>query len=456
MLIHFSVENWMSFRERVAFSMIASRERQHGGRVPRIGKYQTRVLPVTAIYGGNASGKTNFFKALGFARRLVVRGTRPDSLIPIEPFRLDPRKEDQPSCFAFELLVEETIYAYSFAVTRSAVLEEKLVRVTSTSEKMLYDRRGDSADFAESLKKDQFIQFAFQGTRDNQLFLTNSVSQKVDAFKPVYNWFKDTLELVAPDTRFEPFEQFLDERHPLFETMNAMLPQLDTGIAHLGGEDIPFEKAGFPESLKTELQEELKEGAAVRLMAEPTNERFMVTRRDGELIAKKLVTHHTKSDGTEAKFEMRQESGGTQRLIDLLPAFLEISAVDSKRVYVIDEIDRSLHTLLTRRLLEWYLTNCSAESRAQLLLTTHDVLLMDQQLLRRDEMWVAERDSSEVSSLFSFSEYRDVRYDKDIRKSYLQGRLGGVPRILMEGTLINPGPERSAKQGETDAEKKKI
>ena len=253
----------------------------------------------------------------------------------------------------------------------------------------------------------------------------------------MYDWFKDTLELVAPDSRFEPFEQFLDEGQPLYATMNEMLPQLDTGIAHLGGEELPFENIPLPEPLKTKLQEDVKEGMTVRLLTEPINERFVVTRKDGELVAKKLVTYHPKADGTEAKFEMRHESDGSQRVIDLLPAFLELSAQISKKVYVIDEVDRSLHTLLTRRLLEAYLANCTSETRTQLLLTTHDVLLMDQQLLRRDEMWVAERDAAGASSLISFSEYKDVRYDKDIRKSYLQGRLGGIPRILLGGTLPN-------------------
>ena len=438
MIVSFSLENWMSFRNQVTFSMVASRERQHGDRVPKLGKYQTRVLPVAAIYGGNASGKTNFFKALSFAKALVVKGTQPDSLIPVEVFRLDAKGAEQPSRFAFELLIDEIIYEFSFAVTRKAILEEKLVVITSTSEKVLYDRREGMPNFDDSLTKDQFLQFAFKGTRDNQLFLTNSVSQKVDNFRPVYDWFKDTLELVAPDSRFEPFEQFLDEGHPLYTTMNEMLPQLDTGIAHLGGEEIPFENIPLPEPLKTKLQEDVKEGMTVRLMTEPINERFIVTRKGGELIAKKLVTFHPKSDGTEAKFEIRQESDGSQRVIDLLPAFLELSAQTSKKVYVIDEVDRSLHTLLTRRLLDAYLSNCSTETRSQLLLTTHDVLLMDQQLLRRDEMWVAERDASGASNLLSFSEYKDVRYDKDIRKSYLQGRLGGIPRILLGGTLTNP------------------
>lgn len=438
MIIRFSVENWMSFRDQATFSMVASRERQHGERVPKLGKYQTRVLPVAAIYGGNASGKTNLFKALSFAKTLIVKGTRPDSLIPIETFRLDGKKTNHPSRFAFELLIDETIYDFSFVVTRKAVLEERLVVITSTSEKVLYDRRDGQLNFDSSLAKDMFLQFAFKGTRDNQLFLTNSVSQKVDNFRPVYDWFKDTLELVAPDSRFEPFEQFLDEGHPLYAAMNEMLQRLDTGITHLGSEEIPFENIPLPDSLKTELQEKVEEGMTVRLREEPINARVAITREGGELIAKKLVSFHPKPDGTEAKFEIYQESDGSQRVIDLLPAFLELSAQTSPKVYVIDEIDRSLHPLLIRQLLEAYLANCSTETRTQLLLTTHNVMLMDQQLLRRDEMWVAERDASGVSSLFSFIEYKDVRYDKDLRKSYLQGRLGGIPRILPGGTLTDP------------------
>ena len=437
MIIRFSIENWMSFRNRVSFSLIASRERQHGERIPRVNKYQTRILPVAAIYGGNASGKTNFFKALSFVKGLVVKGTQPDSLIPVESFRLDAKAGEQPTHFTLELLVDDTIYEFSFAATRKAIVEEKLVEISSASERVLYDRRNGNPNFDRSLEKDQFLQFAFKGTRDNQLFLTNSISQKVDLFRPVYNWFMDTLQLVAPDARFGAFEQYLDEDHPLYETLNEMLPQLDTGIKHLGGDKIPFDNLPLPEPLKTKLQEDVKEGMTVRMLTHPVNERFVVTRRNGELIAKKLVTYHPTADGTEAKFDIRDESDGSQRVIDLLPAFLELSAADSKKVYVIDEIDRSMHTLLTRTLVDAYLTKCSPETRAQLLFTTHDVLLMDQQLLRRDEMWVTERDISGNSNLLSFSEYKDVRYDKDIRKSYLQGRLGGIPRILAAGAMNN-------------------
>jgi uncharacterized protein len=430
MIIRLSVENWMSFRDRASFDLVATRERQHRDRVPKLEKYKLGVLPVAAIYGANASGKTNLFKALSFAKFLVVNGTQPEGLIPIEPFRLDPSCSEKPSRLSFELLIAETIYEFSFSLTRKAILEEKLTQITGSGEKVLYDRRNGSITFDSTLSKDPFVNFVFKGTRDNQLFLTNSVSQKVDTFRSIYDWFRDTLDLVAPDSRFEPFEQFLDEGHVLFAPMNDMLSQLDTGIVHLGGEEIPFENIPVPKQVQQKLQEEVKEGSTMRILTGPSNERFVVTRKNGKLLAKKLITYHPNMDGTESKFEMSQESDGSQRVIDLLPAFLMASAAKSSKVFVIDEVDRSLHTILTRRLLEMYLSNCSPESRAQMLFTTHDVLLMDQELFRRDEMWVTERNAEGVSNLISFSEYKDVRYDKDIRKSYLQGRLGGVPRIV--------------------------
>ncbi|MGM0653627.1 MAG: AAA family ATPase [Bacillota bacterium] len=437
MIISFSIENWMSYFERSTLSMVASRERQHNERVPRASKYALRLLPIASIYGGNASGKTNLFMALNFAKKFVVKGTAPDNLIPVEPFLLGDHENKQPSRFTFELFIDEMIYSFSFTVTRKEVLEEKLVLITSSSEKVLYERSKGKISFESSLKNNLFLDFAFQGTRENQLFLTNSVSQNVDDFRPVYNWFKDTLQLIAPDSRFGPFEQFIDEEQPLFNCMNEKLMQLDTGIVRLGSEVLSFDNLPLPESVKTRLREEIKEGTTVTIHGVPMKQRYIVTRKNNKLIAKKLITYHSNTEGKEIKFDIQNESDGSQRVIDLLPAFLDLLNKETSRVYVIDEIDRSLHTHLIKHLLETYLDSCSNESRSQLLFTTHDALLMDQQLLRRDEIWVTERDYFEKSTLFSFSEYKDIRFDKDIRKSYLQGRLGGVPNITLTGSLDN-------------------
>ncbi len=434
MIVSFSVENWMSFRDRATLSMVATRERQHAERLARPEKYQMRVLPAMALYGGNASGKTNLFKALAFVKALIVNATQPDSRIPVIPFLLDTECVKQPSRFDLELLIDEVVYALTFSVTSDTVLEERLVRIGSSTERTLYHRHHGQCEFDPSLDEEpQFLNFAFRGTRDNQLFLTNSVSQNVQQFRPVYDWFKDRLRMIAPDSRFQAGELFFLQDHPATVNMNEMLRVLDTGITQLGSRQVPFESIPIPESAKSKIEELTGEGEVVSVRDSVNT--YLVVRKKDDLIALKRVTAHRRTDGTEATFDVAQESDGSQRLIDLLPAFHDLSAGQSKSVYVIDEMDRSLHTLLTRRLLEDYLASCTAGSRTQLLLTTHDVLLMDQRWLRRDEMWVTERAAHGASGLFSFSEYRDVRYDKDIRKSYLQGRLGGIPRITPAGSM---------------------
>lgn len=337
--------------------------------------------------------------------------------------------------FWFELLIDKEIYEFSFSVTWDRVTEERLVLILSTTEKTLYHRVGDEIEWDQSIEGDKFLKFAFQGTRKNQLFLTNAVFQNVKDFLPIFNWFKNNLVLISPNTRFGPFEFYIDDSKPLSKVMGEFLKQLDTGIEHLGLEEIPFDSMQLPEQFLQQIKKDVSEGKTLNILDEFTGRRYSITRTKGKLIAKKLMTYHRTQEGREALFEIDQESDGSLRALDLLPAFLGLANKATPKVYVIDELDRSLHTLLIRTLLETYLATCSASSMTQLLFTTHDVLLMDQSLLRRDEMWVAERDAQGSSSLTSFSDYKGVRYDKDLRRSYLQGRLGGVPNISLRRTL---------------------
>lgn len=437
MIISFKIENWMAFRDQTLFTMVASRERQHNQRVVRIPKYPLRILPVTSIYGGNASGKSIFFKALRFAKDFIVNGLKPDEKIPVEPFRLNPDYRNKPTRFQFELLIDEQIYEYFFSITRESVLEEKLVKITSTSEKELFYRQnGDSIEFDKSLPKQDYLNFAFHGTHENQLFLTNSVLQKVTIFKSVFDWFKNKLFLIGPSGLSGPFTVYILGKDSSLKAINKSLHNFDTGILHLEGEVIPLDSLKFDDALMDQIKKNVSDDSILELMDPERTERITLYKKNGELVAKRLVSYHQQSDGGRVKFEMADESDGTRRLIDLLPGFQSISSDTNDRVYVIDELDRSLHSLLTRQLINSFLCTCNNNTRSQLLFTTHDLLVMDQNSLRRDEMWIAERDHEGVSSLTSFAEFKDVRSDKDIRKSYLLGRLGGVPKILIDECLI--------------------
>lgn len=422
----------MSFREKATFSMVASLERQHGERLSELANHGMRVLPISAIYGGNASGKSVFFKALQFAKRFIIEGRKPDASIPVDPFRLDDKNLQVPTRFEFMILVGDDIYEYHFSVTQKAVTHERLSRFKRNSLTLLYERSNGKIEFGDSslTEKVPFLEFAFQGTRDNQLFLTNAVSQKVDQFKPVYDWFRDTLQLVSPISSISTAEAFLDEGHPSYDTLNQVLPRFGTGIERIGYENVPFDALPIPELMRNQFKQNLKNERGFRLRAGTANDRYVVTLKDGKICSKKLVAFHRKADGSDIKFELGEESDGSRRLIDLLPAFFQLSSDAAlRKVYVIDELDRSLHTKLTRALLESYLLGCGSSNRNQLLFTTHDVQLMDQELFRRDEMWVAEKDKTGSSHLISFGEYKNMRYDKDVRKSYLLGRLGGIPHV---------------------------
>jgi AAA15 family ATPase/GTPase len=412
--------------------MVADKERQHGERVPRLPKYHLRVLPVTALFGGNASGKTNFFLAFSFAKRLVVQGTSPGDSIAVEPYELSPESLQNPTSFQFELLCGNDIYDFSFTVTDQAVLEERLARVLGKTEHELYHRHDGKCDFPYAKNKDKLrYDNAFSETRDNQLFLTSSVSHQLDYGRPVYDWFKDTLKLIAPDSRFGDFEYFYDVNHPLYIEMIALLKGLDIAASDIVIDEIPLKNLPYPENFIKKITENIKDNETVRFFPGPTKERYFVTKRDGELIAKRLTTMHETDSGELVRFSLSRESDGTLRMIDLLPVFVDLMVSSSKYVFLVDDLDNSLHPELTRSLIEQYLCLCDKETRTQLLFTTHNAYLMDQRLLRRDEIWLVDRGFPMASTLYSLNTFVNLRYDKILNQDYLNARFGGVPRILI-------------------------
>lgn len=457
MLIQFTVENWMSFRDKATFSTVATSERQHGKRVCKLKKFQTRILPSSVILGGNASGKTNFFRALRFAQSQIVYGSKIDSSIPVEPFVLNNEGASLPTKFIFVLWINNLIYKFNFSVTSKEVLEESLVQVNSSKERILYSRQDSQITFGETFNYNQLprdlLNFIFESTWDNQLFLTNIGSHKLasqipDELKYVHKWFKDTLYLFSPDIHFKAWNLLIENQlfHRIF---NRILSKLDTGISRLDFVDIPIDHVPFTDEDKSVLRdlilsnpnqsEYIKLSDRDRLLGGKNEEHLVITyNKQGELIAKKMNTYHPNTDQSEVNIGFPRESHGSQRVIELLPAFIDLTSqvlspeIESI-VYVIDEFDRSLHSHITVQLIRMYLDSCSHNSRNQLIFTTHDNSLIDQELFRRDEIWFTERYHTGATTLTSLSDYKGVRYDKDIRKSYMDGRLGGVPRIESAG-----------------------
>ncbi len=424
MLLELEVKNWRSF-PHLKFSTIASRERQHGDRVPRLGKYRIRVLPVTAIYGGNASGKTNMFKALAFMQRFVTMPIYArKQVIGVEPFALSSEMATQPSEFKISVLAEGNIYEYSFAVSKKEVLKERLVKILPSQEQVLFERDKDGFNLPDHLPEREHS--ISDGTESNVLYLTNCFYQKGKEFLPVFRWFAETLTLIAPDTRFATYETFMDNTSPLQHSSIEFLQEFDTGICDIKGEDVSFDRFPLREVLKDSL-ETLQPNTTARVDFQ--DDKYFIRRDENDkLNVKKLVTAHRASDGeNEVNFSMKQESDGTRRLIDLIPMLNQLVLRPTSKVYIVDELDRSLHYMATKKFLEIYLDSCDENARSQFIFTTHDLLLMTKNMLRRDEMWIMERRRGE-SRIFSLADFQ-LSYDKDILKAYLDGRFGGIPRI---------------------------
>jgi len=438
MLIKFKVENFRSFGQEVEFSCLATAEKGHRQRVFSGPQEGLRVLTVGAIYGANASGKSNLYRAVRAARRLVVAGVKFEAPVPVEPFRLDAGRRSSPTRFYFEVLVGDKVLGYQFAVNKDAVVEESLTELRPASERLVFARvlageaepKWDLGFFrSQGLKAEdmQFIDFVAKGTPKNQLFLREAHARNVKHFEPLWRWFRNSLVLIDPQTTSEGLEYQLQEQ-PLREFSTRMLRSADLGIDRLDTQMISLESVDLPSGFKEHLNNECKEGQQL-LVRNTVGLRLNLRRENGKLRVTKLVAYHRGLDPKEAvAFDIGEESDGTQRVVDLLPAFHDLASRTGELVVFVDEIDRSLHSRLTRGLIEGYLSCRPANARSQLLFTTHDATLLDQALFRRDEVWFIEKNEEGESQLSSLGDFK-LRSDTRLMKDYLLGRFGGVPRV---------------------------
>ncbi len=418
MLVKFKVENWKSFH-CLDFSAIASSKRRFNERVPKVKNYRTvRLLPISAVFGGNASGKTNFFDALVFLQKLVRGKGVVGEKFDVKPFAFNKDDRKKPVSFEVEFLVESRIYHYELVVSYDKVHTERLAEVCKKGNlKFLFERDTDSILIPDEFKSSR-LKCVREGTRDNVLFLTNSVQQRCDEFRSVYNWFDKTLLLIPPHSKI--FRSF----RLLQPKCRELLESFDVGFDELAKVDMTLEQI-IQDMQEHNIPKELQERFREQFESAVTN---VLDNRGEPAKLSKIVAIHSSEDGLEKiPFELEEESDGTRRLLNLLPALVRLRDSSQSSVVFIDELDRSMHHLLTKKLIEAYLDECSPESRTQLFFTTHDALLLDEDLLRRDEMWLVDREEG-VSELMSIADYK-IHKGQNLLFSYLYGRFGGIPHI---------------------------
>lgn len=446
MLINFTVENWMSYRDEAELNMLGSLERQHKETLAKLPGWRSKyILPVSAVYGGNASGKTALFKALAALKTMVTVDVGVDGLLPVEPFRLDEHSD--PTSFDATFLAGSNVYRFYVEATPDAVIYESLELVRERDGHSLYERcvsNGDASDaytfdgnfFAEL----DHVEYAARSTRSNRLFLESAVAQNILVLKEAHDWFADTLALVGVGSQAWSFATAAGSQEGFLDFAGDALSRLDTGISRLVAEPASPEALPRNASLRRRISElDEHEVITVVLDVEAGDygfEMLTVRLRGGQPDVQRLRTVHVGPDGREHVFSLGMESSGTQRLMGLLPMLFDIAGCGGNagsKVYVVDGLDCCMHTMLTMRLVSDFLAGCGSDTRKQLMFTTHDLLLMDQSVMRRDEIYIAQRDAEGRSQLVGLAEFSGIRFDKDLVRSYLDGRFGGIPMLGQAG-----------------------
>jgi len=441
MLIRFSVENFLSFKDEVEFSMVAGRTRKHKDHILTSGKRNDiRLLKTGVIYGANASGKSNLIKAMAFAKHLIVAGTSPRESITVVPFMLDSTYESRSSRFQFEIKCDSKAFVYGFELDSRRIYSEWLSEIRPSSEKTLFERVSNDkgltvVNFGEipytKEHDESFLQFTAKGTRPNQLYLTESIERNIKYFENIYNWFDDSLVLIFPESKPEDFGIKFASNPKFQQEFRKLINVFDLGINDIVFQPIDFDSElplppAIKERIKLDLDKFLHDSDSRTIFQIKGLNNILFVIEDGNINTYKFVTvHRIEHEDRNAHFETFQESDGTQRLFEITPALLDLIGSSGERVFVIDELDRQLHAHMTYNILDIFLTN-SVNKSSQLIVTTHESSLLDLDLLRRDEIWFLEKDAKGVSSLFSLEEFQ-LNPNMDIEKGYLGGRFGAIP-----------------------------
>jgi hypothetical protein len=434
MLIKFTVENYLSFHDRVDFNMIASNETRHGHHVVKgQSKSHIDLLRTSIIYGANEAGKSNLIKAMGFAKEFIVDGVEKSESIDAINFKLEKTCYQKPSRFEFEFRYKSKQFAYGFSIDKRKVYEEWLFEIGHDLEVSIFERNDNSIRFnfdhdiflGSCEKEKQRIDYEAESTRENLLFLTNCKERNIKQFDLVYEWFDDCLTIIFPTSEVGYILPLLllKEDTDFRYLFNTILQSFGFDIKRI---DIKEEKIDidiFPSKIQDSIKKDLKKDSIAILSS---NESYISREQDGELKRLELVILRNDQDNGEVAFELAEESDGTRRIIEFIPMLIRLSKGHS--VFVIDEIERSLHVLLIKKLFEFMLNNKKMleNVESQLIASTHEINLLDKKLFRKDEMWFVSKNRGK-SRVYSLAN-ADVD-DLDLPKGYLNGRFGAIPFI---------------------------
>lgn len=451
MLIRFNVRNFLSFSEREngqtqEFSMIAGKMRSKKEHIYDNGKI--KLLKFAAVYGANASGKSNLVKAMQFMQKTVETGSLENCT---EKYcKTDIENVNKSSYFEMEILLDGKYYAYGFEVilNESRFISEWLVQLHSDNtetvlfqrdiEKGTYELGGELAVkslnnnlnvYATDIRSDSSVLFLSVMNQNKKNFYEENENAKV--LRKIFIWISRRLDISYPNQPISDYSYMSGaENDEKIKEVCKMISAFGTGITNFEVKDIEIDKiiSEFSINDRNELikriekeQIRMKQNREIKsfnLIMRSDRDFFIVATDANNIKCKTIKFSHGEKN---VLFELAEESDGTIRILDLL----EILLAGEGKTYVIDELDRCLHPSLTYKFVETFF-ELARQKNIQLIATTHESRLMDFDLLRRDEIWFVNKKKSGESDIYSLEEY-NARFDQKIDKAYLEGRYGGVP-----------------------------
>ena len=431
MIIRFVVSNFLSFNEEREFNMLAGSFKTHKHHVYNSGKVD--ILKSAAIYGANGAGKSSLIKAIEFLQESVTYGGIYKS-VNDKKFKLDKTNELKPTKFEIEFTVDKKIYAYGVSFNNLIVVEEWLYESGITiDDKMIFERKTlksgkQSIKMSDKYQKTQKQKLLIELMEDNllksnELFLGKTNELKIKEISSAKNVIEKEIVIIHPGSKFQSLVPALTSSNRFNTFANEMLETFDTGVSELDIETMDIDKyfGEDDETTKKEIIQDIKDGHSVLLNTETGG--VLVTKENGKYVVKKVIAKHLNNEGKKISFDLTEESDGTQRLLDFIPAFDGI--LNDEMCFIIDEIDQSLHPTLLKSLIQKIMNN--ENTKGQLIFTTHESNLLDLDIFRQDEIWFSEKNNKTGSTqLYSLSDFKP-RYDLDIRKGYLKGRFGAIP-----------------------------
>lgn len=442
MLVRYSVTNFLSFKEENTIEFIAGQSK--GLKEHLIHDKKISILKNAVIYGGNASGKSNFIKSISFAKKIIIKGLKNLDTFN-KSFRLDEISKKEPSVFQFEIKLNKKYYDYGFAINfdQKKIMSEWLFEKTEAGDLCVFeceDNKIINSQFEEDESSDFSKFFVYSQDLNNEdLFLTTLAlkkweEEKYKIFHEIFMWFLKSLEIIFPDDGKGTFI-FIDQ----YRELEKYLKIFDTGIESVSVIEKKFDDwiKEINDRARTDLHNHIleikedkknknikKEKSLGGIMAVINDITALIEVFEEKTTVKIINFQHL--SGTNEVFELFNESDGTKRLVELIPTLHNLGKKNSKTL-LIDEIDRSLHPMVTKKIFELF-SKLSSKNESQLIATTHESTLLDLKLFRRDEIWFIERDLEKKSNIYSLEEFR-VRNDKSILKDYLLGRYGGIPNF---------------------------